>query len=49
MINDKNKLKELVDNVTTSRYDVAKETLESLVESTIFAHFKNVLENKEIK
>jgi len=49
MINDKNKLKALVKSITTEDYVNAKDQLEGVVESTIVAHFKNILENKETK
>lgn len=49
MINDKNKLKALVKSIVSEDYVNAKDQLESAVESTIVAHFKNILENKETK
>jgi hypothetical protein len=49
MTNDKNKLRALVDSIVAEDYISAKEKLESVVESTIVAHFKSVLENKETK
>jgi hypothetical protein len=49
MTNDKSKLKELVNSIVNEDYINAKERLESAVESTIVAHFKTILENKENK
>lgn len=49
MTNDKNELKALVDSIVTENYIAAKEKLEHVVESTIVAHFKSVLVNKETK
>lgn len=49
MINDKNMLTELVKSIVNEDYVNAKPQLENAVESTIVAHFKNILVNKESK
>jgi len=49
MTNDKNELKALVEDIVNENYIDAKVKLESVVESTIVAHFKSILENKETK
>ena len=49
MVNDKNKLKMLVNSIVKEDYVNAKEHLERTVESAIVAHFKKILKNKETK
>ena len=49
MTNDKNELKALVNSIVNEDFVAAKEKLESTVESTIVAHFKSILGNKETK
>lgn len=49
MINDKNMLKKLVTSILNEDYVNAKPQLENAVESTVVAHFKNILVNKESK
>lgn len=49
MTNDKNKLKALIKSIVSEDYVNAKDQLEGVVESTVVAHFKNILENKETK
>ena len=49
MTNDKNELRALVKDIVNENYIDAKQKLEGAVESTIVAHFKSILGNKETK